>query len=438
MRTDHIPPIGRGRLRPVVVTGAVLAAASLVLTACGSGGEASTDAGGPVEIVFLNQSRGQEEVLTQLAGEYSEANGITITIDTPGPADFAAKLQSKAQSNSMPDIYSAVDEGMAPYYKAGWAMDLTEELEGEWGDSFTPLALALTTFAEDNNQDVPPGIYSVHWDVNALGLFVDPASTGIDPSAPPSTMDELIETLSTASPDSGLFSVAASVAPNLIKSYASNYMTDEEIEATVAGQAPWETAEWEKTFHLFEQLRDGGVIASNSIPGGTDDNPNVEKSFFNVRDLGVIFNGSGAVAVARSTAPDFSDYAVLPVPAAEDGTHDPRGVARVGKGAAVNPKGSHPEESLAFLKWLSEPEQQQVFAEMAGFTPTSRELIESGEVAPQLTELVGSLADAQEVPSTFTTDVRSAIGRAVQSIVLGEQTVEEALSDVQAAQDLTS
>jgi raffinose/stachyose/melibiose transport system substrate-binding protein len=232
--------------------------------------------------------------------------------------------------------------------------------------------------------------------------------------------------------------VAASISPLLLQTFASNYLTDEEIQATLTGEASWESDGWRQAFGQFEQLRDGGVIASNSIPGGTDDNPNVERSFFNVRDIGTIFNGSGAVAVARTTAPDFSEYGVVPVPSASDGDYESRPVVRVGKGAAVNPKGDHPEESLEFVKWLTEPEQQSVFAEVAGFTPTSQELLDGGEIADQLTGVVDSLSTAQAVPATFTSDVRSAIGRAVQSVVLGEQTVDQALSDIQAAQDLSS
>jgi raffinose/stachyose/melibiose transport system substrate-binding protein len=423
-----------GRRRAMAAMAAAVAT-PVALSACGSS-EDGSDGGGPVEITFLNQSRGQEKALVQLAEQYSAENEISVVIDSPGPADFPAKLQSLAQSNSMPDIFSALDEGMTPYYKAGWAMDLSGELEGEWGDSLDPIAISLATVPEGNSQGLEPGTYSVHWDVDMFGLFTDPAATGIDPSAPPETLDSFFATLEGAEGSGSLLSVAASITPSLVRAYASNFMTDEAIEATARGEAPWETDAWRKAFGILEQARDAEVIASGSLPGGTDDNPNVEQSFFNVRDIGSMFNGSGSVAVARNSAPDFVDYNVIPIPAADDGDHDARMFVRVGKGAAVNAKGDHAQESLDFLKWLTEPAQQKVFAEVAGLTPTSVELLESGDgIAPQLQSLVGALGTAQVAPTPFNSDVRSAIDRGAQSLVLGEVTVDDVLADVQAAQD---
>jgi raffinose/stachyose/melibiose transport system substrate-binding protein len=433
MRRLRTTASAKRRTSARMATGAALAAGALFLSAC-SGAAGSGD--GSVEIVFYNQSRGQEATLTKLATQYSAENNVTVTVETPGPADFPAKLQTLAQSNSMPDIYSALDpDGMAPYYRAGWAMDLSGELEGEWGESFHPLALELNAFSEGNNLDVEPGVYSVHWDYNMFGLFADPAKAGIAPAAAPATVREFTDALRASG---GLFSVAASLTPNLVQSCASNFMTDEEISATLAGKAPWETDQWRKTFQVFVDLRDAGVIASNSLPGGSDDNPNVENSFFSVRDVSVIFDQAAAVGVGRATAPDFTDYVSLPVPAAEDGTQDPRPVVRLGKGAAVNPKGDHPEQALAFVKWLTEPEQQEVFAAEVPLIPTSAEVLAAGGFPAQLAGVASAVTDAQAVPTSFTTDVRTAIGRAAQSIVLGEKTIDEALADVQAAQDLTA
>jgi raffinose/stachyose/melibiose transport system substrate-binding protein len=91
--------------RPVLAVVAVLAS-SLLLQACAAG-DAGSD--GQVEMTFLNQSRGQEAVLNELAEQYTAQTGIKITVDSPGPVDYLPKLQGKAQSNSMPDIYSSFD-----------------------------------------------------------------------------------------------------------------------------------------------------------------------------------------------------------------------------------------------------------------------------------------------------------------------------------------
>ena len=427
-----------GRLATRTALLVSVATIGLLFQGCGGSDEEAdgeSSSGEEVELVFYNQSRGQEEALNQLAAQYTEETGIVVTVDTPGPADYGTKLQAKAQSEDMPDLYSIIDpDQMAPYYKAGWAMDLSSEMEGEWGDSFNPAAIELSTWAEGNNLGVDAGIYGAHWDFGTYGLLVNTEATGIEAGDPPATMDDLISALQE---QDATFSVAASLTPSLLQYYASNFMTDEEIDATLGGEQSWETDGWRQAFQLLVDLRDAGVIANGSLPGGTDDNPVVERSFFNIQDVAVIMDGSAGIAVASATAPDFTEFISIGLPAATDGTMEPRSPARVGRGAAVNPKGEHPDEALEFLKWLTEPEQQAVFA-AAGMIPTNAELLAAGEV-PESVAGYADLADgSQVVLSAFSTDVRDAISAGAQSIVLGEKTIDEVLSEVQDAQDLTS
>ncbi|WP_129669294.1 ABC transporter substrate-binding protein [Phytoactinopolyspora endophytica] len=440
MRTQTItavqwPP--RGLRTPAVA--AFLLSAALVLQGCTSSDDNSDgqdDSNGQVELVFFNQSRGQEETLTELAADYEDQTGVGVTIETPGPGNYLQDLQSRAQAERMPDLYSATDPfEMAPYYNAGWAMELSSELDGEWGETFSPAAVDLWRFADGNNLDVPEGIYSVHWETALYAMLVA-ESTGISPDAPPETMSELTTELSE---EDAQFSVAASLAHRLLLSYASNFMTDEELEATLAGRASWETDAWRETFQLLIDLRDAGVVASDEIPGGTEDNPGVEQSFFSVRDVEAIFDGTFGIGVQRATAPEFTEYFSMGVPAADNGAHEPRAVARRGRGAVVNPEGEHPDEALAFARWLTEPEQQQVFADEVGMIPTSAELLDSGSIPPEMQGFAALAEDAQVLPGAFmAADVEDAISRASQSIVLGEMSVEEALAQVQAAQDQSS
>jgi ABC-type glycerol-3-phosphate transport system substrate-binding protein len=180
-------------------------------------------------------------------------------------------------------------------------------------------------------------------------------------------------------------------------------------------------------------MRDAGVLANNSIPGGGDDNPNAEKAFFNAKTVASIFDASAALGVAKSTAPEFTSFVSIAVPAAKDATQKARGLAKTGKCAAVNPKGDHAKEALAFIKWLTQPEQQKAFQEGAGTLPTAASL-SSGSVSAQAKGFSDAAANAMIVPSTMTTDVLGAISKGAQSIVLKEKSVDDVLKSVQAAQ----
>jgi ABC-type glycerol-3-phosphate transport system substrate-binding protein len=419
----------------VVAVGALAIVSSLLLAGCSSesGDEQGPD-DGPVELTFMNQSRGQEEALTQLAEQYTEETGVKVTIDSPGPADYLPKLQSKAQSDSMPDIYSSFNAtDMAGFYKSGWAMDLTDELDGEWGEDFSPAVIELSTFKDGNNLDVPAGIYTVHWEVQTYGFLVD-ESVGIDAAAPPATMDEFIEQI--AESGDGNFTVASSLTPQLIQSYASNWLTNDEISDTFDGKLSWESDGWRNAFQLLVDMKDAGILANDALPGGQDDNPNVETSFFNNHEVGSIFDASPGVSVGLRTAPDYDTFISLPLPAAADATEEPRMLGLAGKGAVINPKGDHPEEALEFVKWLTEPEQQSVFAEQARILPSNPELL-AGDVPSQLEGFASAIDTMQVLDNTPTTDVNTAIKRDAQSLVLGEMTVDEVLADLQAAQDLS-
>ncbi|MGR6918178.1 ABC transporter substrate-binding protein [[Actinomadura] parvosata] len=411
---------------------AVAASLALALAGCSSAGEST---GGPVELTFMNQSRGQEAALTQLARQYTGKTGVKVTIESPGPADYLPKLQAKAQSRSMPDVYSSFDATqMAPFYKAGWAMDLSAELNAGWSRNFSPAVLKMSTFQAGNNLGVKPGVYSVHWETQTYGFLVNPALTGMSADKPPATTKEFVDALAAKK---ATFSVAASQTPNIIQALASNWLTDAEIEATLNGKASWKQDGWRNAFQFLLDLKQAGVLANDSIPGGQDDHPNVESAFF-TKATGAIFDAAPGVSVGLRTNPEFEDYFSTGVPKAPGAVHDPRSPGLPGKGAVINPRGEHPKEALAFVKWLTEPAQQAVFAKTARILPSNPELLAGTDIPGQLKGFAAGVKSMQVMSTTFTPDVNTAIRAESQRLVLGETTVDEALATIQAAQDRTS
>ncbi|WP_413804654.1 ABC transporter substrate-binding protein [Streptomyces sp. OE57] len=409
--------------------------AATTLAACGSGGGST---GSSSEIVFMNQSRGQAAALGQLARKYTQQTGVKIKIDNVGPADFLTKLQSSSQARDMPDIYSAMDSfSMAPYNKAGWAMDLTDRMKGSWGDTFRLATIKASTFEADNSQGVKPGIYSAHWESPAMGIFVNASmfkAAGLDPDQPPATMSEFIDQLrkiKKAGKDPFWF--AASLSNQLVQSYASNYFTDEELNATFTGKSSWKSEGWRKSFQLLVDLRDAGVISTGSLPSGNSDNPTVEKAFFNNQGVAAVFDGTSAVGVARATAPDFTDFRSFPVPKADDGTRTPRMVGGAAKGAAVNPRSRNAGKALKFVRWLTDPDQQTVFVKEVPLIPSARS-VPAENIPQQLTGIAAKISDVQLVANQMKLQVVTALQKGAEAIVLKERSVDEVLGDLDAAQ----
>jgi raffinose/stachyose/melibiose transport system substrate-binding protein len=414
------------------------AAVSATSLLAGCGPDSSKSGSASTELTFMNQSRGQKDALAKLVKSYEEQTGVRVTVDNVGPVDFPTKLQSKSQSGDMPDIYSALlVTDMLPYYKAGWALDLSSELKGDWKKNFAPTALELATIPEGNANGVKPGIYSAHWEIQLWGLFRNTSAykdAGVDPGKDLATTKEWVDQLTAISKHSGngAFLVAASLTPYLLQTFAANWLTDAEITATFAGTAPWTADGWHKALQAIGDLVEAGVIVNKAIPGGNDDNPNVEKSFFNVQDAASIFDASVAVGVGRATAPDFTDYTSAAVPATPDATQKPRAVGNIGKGACINPKGKNVDAAVAFVKWLTEPDQAKVFADMVGLVPANPAL-KSDDLAPQ-SGLAAQLNNIQVIRTPFSSDTRGVIGSGVQALALKEKTVDQILAEVQTAQ----
>jgi raffinose/stachyose/melibiose transport system substrate-binding protein len=399
----------------------------------------STPSSGGVELSYFNHSRGQVDALTELTDSYFKSTGVKVNVETPGPGGFLTKLQSMSQTQTMPDIISAVGPtDMAPYYKAGWAMDLSSEMSKGWDKSFLPAALKLTTWAEGNTSGVKPGVYSAHWEVADYGILANTElfkKAGVDLSTPPATTREFIDQLkkvknSGASP----FQIAASLVPWLVQTHASNWLSDEEIDATFAGKASWKAEGWRNALQLLLDLRSAGVITNNALPTGANDNPDVEKQFFSVQNLASCFDGSFGIGVGRTTAPDFKSFVSFPLPKAPDATREPRVTGIVGRGAAINPKGKNPEEALKFVKWLTEPVQEQLFMDKVPLIPANPAALDPAKVSTQLSGFTSIIDKIQAVPTPLKKQVNEALVKGGQSLVLGERTIDQVLDDLEAAQ----
>ncbi len=388
------------------------------------------------EIVYLNQSRGQFKAMSTLAETYTQQSGVKVTIDSPGPVDYPKKLQAASQAGNMPDAYYAIGAAdMTPYYKAGFALNLKPEMDKGWKRNFQPVILDLLEWRENNAFGVPPGIYHAAWEAISFGILYNPAlfeKAKLDPRKPPATTQEFMDALKALKGAGvGGFAVADTNIPQFLQTYASNWLTDEELDATFAGKAPWKSEAWTKSIQLFADMREAGVVFNNTL---NTNNPDLERSFFNVNELGTFYTGVYSIPVQVTTAPEFTAYTAFPVPKTSDAKQTIRSQGGPGKNAVVNPKGKFVDETLKYVKWLTEKEQQQVFMEMVPLVPTNPEALDPSKISPQLAVFAAELDRLQKVPTPRTGPVNEALIKGVQSLLLKETTIEQVLEDADKAQ----
>jgi raffinose/stachyose/melibiose transport system substrate-binding protein len=388
-----------------------------------------------VEVVYLNQSRGQLKAMTTLAEKYTAEKGVKITIDSPGPVDYPKKLQAASQAGNMPDTYYAIGAAdMAPYYKAGFALNIKPELEKGWKKNFQPVILDLLEWKEGNPFGVPAGMYHAPWEVISFGVLYNPAlyeKAKLDPKKTPTTTQEFMDTLKAfKAAGIGAFAVADTNIPDFVQTYASNYLTDQEIEATHAGKSPWKSDAYKKALQLFADMRDAGAVFNNSLNAN---NPDLEKSFFNVNELGNFYTGVYSIPVQVTTAPNFTAYSAFPVPKAPDAKNDVRSQGGPGKNGVVNPKSKVVDEGLKYVQWLTEKEQAAVFMEVVPLV-SPNPAADTTKIAPQLKVFAQQLEKLQKVTVPRTGPVNEAFIKGVQSLLLKEKTADQVLDDADKAQ----
>ena len=389
-----------------------------------------------VELTYLNQSRGQFKAMEALAQRYGEQTGVKVTIDSPGPTDYPQKLQAAVGAGNLADTYYALGAAdMAPYFKAGWALNLKPELDKGWNKNWAPGLLDFVEYLPDNPAGIPPGIYQAPWEVVTYGTLYNPAllqKAGLDPKKAPETTAELLEmTKKLKAANIGPFVIADTYIPLVSECLASNWLKDDEIAAARDGKASYKADPWKNALNYFVELRDADVIFNQTL---NQTAPDLEKSFFNVQEVAIFWTGVFSIPVQVTTAPDFTAYAGFPLPKMPNGTMAPRTSGGLGKNGVVNPKSKQVDESLKYIKWLTEKEQEVTFMEMVPLVPTNPAALDPAKISPQIKTFADLIDKVQKVQTPMKRPLVEAFIKGVQSMLLKEKTVDQVLDDLDKAQ----
>jgi raffinose/stachyose/melibiose transport system substrate-binding protein len=391
---------------------------------------------GAAELVYLNQSRGQLKAMETLAARYTEQTGTKVTIDSPGPTDYPQKLQAAANAGNMPDAYYAIGAAdMAPYYKAGWALNLKPELDKGWNKNWAPGLLDFVEFLPDNPAGIPPGIYSAAWEVITYATLYNPAlleNAGLDPKKAPTTTTELLDMAKQLKAKNiGPIVVPSTNIPWFTESLASNWLSDADIDAARGGKGPYQADAWKHALQFFVDMRDADVIFNKTLNQPT---PELEKSFFNVQEIGLFWTGVFSIPVQVTTAPDFTAYSAFPLPKMPNGTTAPRTYGGTGKNGVVNAKGKNVDESLKYVKWLTEKEQEITFMEIVPLVPANPAALDPAKISPQLSTFAGLIDKVYKVRNPMKGVMVEAFMKGVQGMLLKEKTVDQVMDDLEKAQ----
>lgn len=405
------------RITAVVSSFAVLAALSGCSNAGGSDTGGSEDA---LTVWTFKQSH--VEALQEIGDAWGEQNDMTVEVSVYTPDDtYSTKIQSAAQSGTLPDILSVHSQGEDwEFAQAGIIDDLTEDFTDSWQEQFLPGVVSGTQLSEErieNSGDDPTTtlkdltgghFYSIPMLAGTPGVVFARKSmlenAGVDSSTPPATWQDWVsqmeKTLSEDPENGGL--VTGLQVPEtgyfwLYRPMAYAYLgADAFYGRQSESQDPsWTSAESVETLELYDQLTD--LWAPGVLALGIDQADQAFASGDAAWDVG----GTFTLASLSTFGLDAEEISVFPVPAAEGGelsnvTYQASPLI----GGSITSTSTHKEEALSFLKYLTSVEGATMFAESALDLPATS-IPQSDLNNPLLQQLVGLVSTSADAEETF-------------------------------------
>jgi ABC-type glycerol-3-phosphate transport system substrate-binding protein len=410
----------------------------LIFGATGFYGCASKQADKSVTINIWHWMTDRQAAFKELAARYEAKTGVKVNFELYAPSDaYTQKVRAAAQGINLPDIFGVLSEkrDFASFIKAGHILDLTpymDESGSRWRSSFFAKALAVNEFPEGNSYGIKPGVYGVPIDIMTIqmvynkGLFKE---LGLNPDNPPSSFSELLEIGGKIKANNmqGLVSGWAEVwmIDCLANNYAFNIMGEQKVLDTIRGKVSYNDPDWVKVFSIFKDMRESGVLVSGIV---TMINKTAEQLFANGKAV-FAFNGSWCVNVYNGMNPGLEYAAMLP-PRASD--KYPMAIwGGAGSSFMINARSESKEETVKFLEWFTDKDQQAYLSRETQNIPANKECLKD------IPEILAQFADDME----FTTHpniwevsefpaVTEAFDKGIQSIIIGEKSPEGAASEI--------
>ena len=391
------------------------------------------------KIIVWHWMSDRQVAFDELAKRYETATGIKVVFELYAPSEvFAQKVRAAAQSNTLPEVYGILAESrdFASFIKSGHVENLTPAMEADnskWKNFFYPKALATNTFMTDNAYQVPPGIYGVPIDVTTIQMVYNKTllkKAGWTSDEPPQTWDQF----SALAKKLNALNIPPFVSgwgelwliDCLASQYAIHIMGEEKYFDTLRGKVPYTDPDWVKVFNLFDQIGKEKILIEGGV---TMVNKTAEQNFANER-AAFAMNGSWCVNVYSGMNPTL-DYGVMRPPKLN--SKNPMRVwGGAGSSFVVNARSSKKEQTLQFLKWFTDQDQQVYLAETTKNLPSNKNA--SAAISPLLSKFADSMSDATH-PSQWPLQekplVSEAFTKGIQSILIGEKTPAKLAEEIQ-------
>jgi raffinose/stachyose/melibiose transport system substrate-binding protein len=441
----------------IVALAAVVAAASLTISACGGGSEGAASATSPATADAASSAASAEPaalegtltMVTKFAdpkyapyfedvvAAYEAANpGVTINLEQVGDQPYKDKIRVLSASGDLPDIYfSWAGDFANKFVRAGLAADLTSEIapDTEWGATFAPAA--LKAFEYDGKY------YGVPINLDGKYMVYNKAMFEAAGVAVPKTLEELLTACDTLK--------ATGVTPIALGNQfgwpAIHYIT--QLNAvnvapdTLAADYNPATGDFSDPGYVAALRQFSDIVSRCATPDANGLSHEAAQANFLAGKAAMQFVESVEFPVftAEGEAPaeiaDNWSFFRLPSPAAATG--DTGALTGAPDGFLVNAKSENQALALDFLKYFSSQDNAAKMTDQIGWLSPVNGSSTAENSFPQLTETLADMGTASQFAIWLDTitqaDVASAYLSGVEGMLGGSLTPEQVVEGVQAA-----
>lgn len=390
------------------------------------------------KVVIWHWMSDRHQVFQELADQYSQENEVRVKFRLFPHAAYTQRIDAAAAANDLPDLFGILGEKriLASFAQEDMIQDLTpymREQEYEWKNRFLDIALGVNSFETGNVYGVNPGIYGVPIDMMSIQFLYNRTlleEAGFDPEKPPKTLQDFLKIAQAAETKAGVYGFASGWGETwmlecLATNYAFNIMGEDKFFATLKGEVAYTDPDWIEVFSVFESLKKAGILAPDI---DTMNNKEAEVMFATEKAF-FTFNGSWGINTYNQINVNLDYAAMSPPQASKD--HPPGIWAGAGSSFVVNARSKNKKLAIGFLKWLTEPKQQEFLLKKTNNLPAIKGLEDS---------LEGNLkhfADNQEYfthprlwPQNENPRVIETMNRGIQNIIIGAKTPKEVAEEV--------
>jgi raffinose/stachyose/melibiose transport system substrate-binding protein len=334
-------------------------------------------------------------------------------------------LITQLQSSEVPDIYFQwAGFPLSRDVEAGYAKDITDFMAGGWGDSFIESAFTpgAGTTVDGRIHMVPLSLDVTNTIWYNTAIFEEYGLT------PPATWEEfltVIRTLAEAG-ETPIVTGNNELWPlgNWASHVAGRVIPAADMDAAFRQEKTFAEAGFLRPLQLMQELHEAGAFNRDMQGLGAD--PAMAAFFQEAAVMHPI--GSWLVGSAAEMADEGFAFSQFDTPLIDPAAEAPASAIGVLTGLVVHANSPNPDAAITFLKFLTSPEMQAIWAEGGALTPVDGV---TAEIDPQMQAMADLLANADGmVPppdTTYPVPVAEAYYQAAAYAASGEKSAEDAL-----------